>query len=160
MSLFNCLKWPEMRGVAIELVGRMHEGHRGGREFSIPVVDFARIFAPGAPASELEKVSRRGDINFVPAGETEGTFALSKGPRALFDLGREGLVMRINERMSGVYTLSEGAFHIEFNEGEELEGCKRLLILVCNRVLSVDVSTRRVDVHLPASFLDLCVEFE
>lgn len=160
MSLFNCLKWPEMRGVAVELVRRMHEGHHRGAEFSIPVVDFARIFAPQAPASELKKVSGRGDINFLPAGENNGTFALAGGPRALFDLGREGLVMRINERMAGVYTLSDGAFHIEFNRGEELEGCKRLLLLVCNRVVSVDVSARRVDVHLPARFLDLCVEFE
>lgn len=160
MSLFNCLKWPEMRGVAIELVRRMHEGHQGGAEFSIPVVDFARIFAPGAPASELEKVSKRGDISFVPVDQDGGTFALAKGPRALFDLGREGLVMRINERMAGRYTLSDGAFHIEFSEGEELEGCKRLLLLVCNRVVSVDVSEKRVDVHLPARFLDLCVEFE
>lgn len=149
-----------MREVAIELIARMHEGHRGGTEFSIPVVDFARIFAPGAPASELEKVARRGDITFVPVGENDGTFALASGPRALFDLGREGLVMRINERMAGAYTLSDGAFHIEFNKGEELEGCKRLVLLVCNRVLGVDVSARRVDVHLPAKFLDLCVEFD
>jgi hypothetical protein len=160
MPLFNCLKWPEMRGVAIELVTRMHEGHRKGLAFSIPVVDFARIFAPGAPAAELEKVSRRGDISFVPAGENNGTFELPDGPRALFDLGREGLVMRINERMGGAYTLSTGAFHIEFNRGEELEGCKRLLMLVCNRVISVDVSGKRVDVHLPSRIFDLCVEFE
>lgn len=160
MSLFNCLKWPEMRGVAIELIARMHEGHKGSTTFSIPVVDFARIFAPGAPVAELEKVATRGDINFKPAGESVGTFALGEGPRALFDLGREGLVMRINERMSGVYTLSPGAFHIEFNKGEELEGCKRLLLLVCNRVMSVYVSGRRVDVHLPSRIFDLCVEFE
>jgi hypothetical protein len=149
-----------MRDVAIELVARMHEGHKTGAGFSIPVVDFARIFAPGAPASELEKVVVRGDISFMPAGAGEGTFALSEGPRALFDLGREGLAMRIPERMSGVYTLSDGAFHIEFNEGEELEGCKRLLLLVCNRVVSVDVSASRVDVHLPSRIFDLCVEFE
>jgi hypothetical protein len=160
MSLFNCLKWPEMRGVAIELITRMHESHKAGARFSIPVVDFARIFAPGAPASELEKVSARGDINFKPAGESGGTFALAEGPRALFDLGREGLVMRINERMSGTYALSPGAFHIEFSRGEELEGCKRLMLLVCNRVVGVDVSQSRVDVRLPSRIFDLCVEFE
>lgn len=146
--------------MAMELIARMHEGHRAAAEFSIPVVDFARIFAPGAPAAELEKVSARGDIHFKPVGESNGTFALAEGPRALFDLGREGLVMRINERMSGTYALSPGAFHIEFKGGEELEGCKRLLLLVCNRVLSVDVSQSRVDVHLPSRFFDLCVEFE
>jgi hypothetical protein len=160
MALFDCLKWPEMREVAIELVRRMHDGHAQGQGFSIPVVDFARIFAPEAPAAELAKVSARGDISFQPAGDGEGTFALAAGPRALFDLGRDGLVMRIPERMSGVYTLSPGAFHIEFNRGEELEGCKRLLMLVCNRVLSVDVSGSRVDVHLPSRIFDLCVEFE
>jgi hypothetical protein len=160
MSLFDCLKWPEMRAVAVELVARMHEGHKRGAGFSIPVVDFARIFAPGAHASELEKVAARGDIHFEPDGEKGGTFALAKGPRALFDLGREGLVMRVPERMSGVYTLSHGAFHIKFNKDEELEGCKRLVLLVCNRVRSVDVSAARVDVHLPSRIFDLCVEFE
>jgi hypothetical protein len=160
MSLFNCLKWPEMREVARELVARMHAGHKSGREFSIPVVDFARIFAPEAPDSELEKVSARGNINFEPTSEQGGTFALAEGPRALFDLGREGLVMRVPHRMSGRYTLTPGAFHIEFKKGEELEGCKRLMILVCNRVVSVDVSERRVDVHLPSRLFDLCVEFE
>lgn len=146
--------------MAIELITRMHEGHKSGEGFSIPVVDFARIFAPGAPASELEKVSARGDIHFKPGGESEGTFALAEGPRALFDLGREGLLMRINERMSGRYALSRGAFHIEFSKGEELEGCKRLLLLVCNRVVGVDVTESRVDVHLPSRIFDLCVEFE
>lgn len=146
--------------MALQLVARMHEGHSRGGGFAIPVVDFARIFAPSAPISELEKVSERGCLDFKPAGSDEGTFALAEGPRALFDLGREGLVMRIPERMSGLYTLSPGAFHIEFNRGEELEGCKRLLLLVCNRVVSVDVSGSRVDVHLPSRVFDLCVEFE
>lgn len=145
--------------MAIELVARMHEGHRHGR-FSIPVVDFARVFAPGAPASELEKVSERGNLHFNATGEDGGTFELAEGPRALFDLGREGLVMRIPERMSGSYALSQGAFHIEFSKGEELEGCKRLMLLVCNRVLSVEVSAKRVDVRLPSRIFDLCVEFE
>ncbi len=148
-----------MREVARELVARMHKGHARG-DFSIPVVDFARVFAPGAPASELEKVAARGDLNFKRAGENGGTFKLAEGTRALFDLGREGLVMRIPERMSGTYTLTSGAFHIEFNKGEELEGCKRLLLLVCNRVRAVDVSASRVDVHLPSKIFDLCVEFE
>src|SRR5215217_1464901 len=88
MSLFKCLKWPEMREVARELVTRMHEGHKRG-PFSIPVVNFARVFAPQAPAAELEKVSARGDIHFRPAGAHQGIFELMEGPRALFDLGRE-----------------------------------------------------------------------
>jgi hypothetical protein len=124
------------------------------------VVDFARIFAPGASAAELEKVAERGDIHFRRTGAMDGLFHLAEGPLAIFDLGREGLVMRVPKRMSGTYALSEGAFRIEFNEGEELEGCKRLLLLACNRVLSVDVSGSRVDVRLPHRIFDLCVEFE
>jgi hypothetical protein len=158
MALFNCLKWPEMRGVALELIARMHEGHARGR-FSIPVVDFARVFAPGALATELAKVARRGDIHFMAEGESGGTFALATGPKAIFDLGREGLVMRIPERMGGRYALRARAFSIVFNKGEELEGCKRLLMLVCNRVVSVEVSDVRVDVRLPSRIFDLCVEF-
>lgn len=159
MALFNCLKWPEMRAVALELIASMHAGHERVR-FSIPVVDFVRVFAPNAPLSELTKVAERGDINFTAESETGGTFSLVEGERALFDLHREALVMRIPVRMSGHYELRPDAFHIEFNEGEELEGCKRILMLICNRVISVDVSSARVDVHLPNRLLDLCVEFK
>lgn len=158
MALFNCLKWPEMREVALELIARVHEGHGRGR-FSIPVVDFARVFAPGASETELLKVAERGDIHFTAQGESGGAFTLAPGARATFDLGREGLVMRVPERMSGQYEVRARAFNIKFNKGEELEGCKRLLILVCHRVVSVEVSSARVDVHLPSRIFDLCVEF-
>ncbi len=157
--LFNCLKWPEMRDVALELIAHMHEGHARG-PFSIPVVDFVRVFSPQASPAELAKVGARGDIRFTPDSESGGAFALAEGERALFDLHREGLVMRIPARMSGRYTLRPAAFHINFKQGEELEGCKRLLILVCNRVIGVNVSSTRVDVELPSRLLNLCVEFE
>lgn len=160
MALFNCLKWPEMRGVALELIARVREGHAGARTFSIPVVDFVRVFSPGAGAAELSKVAGRGDLRFTPDAPGGGAFTLGEGERALFDLRREGLVMRIPARMSGRYELFGDGFRIVFTPGEELEGCKRLLLLVCNRVKSVEVSARRVDVHLPTRILDLCVEFE
>lgn len=159
MSIFGCLKWPEMRPVTLRLIERMREGHARGR-FSIPVVDFVRVFAPGAEESELAKVAERGSINFAATGERGGTFRLAEGPRATFDLGREGLAMRVPERMSGGYEVRPDAFRINFKAGEELEGCKRLFVLVCNRVISVDVSSERVDVRLPGKLFDLCVEFE
>lgn len=157
--LFDCLKWPEMREVALELIAHMHAGHARG-QFSIPVVDFLSIFSPQASEAELAKVAARGDIRFTPDSATTGSFTLAEGARALFDLHREGLVMRIPVRMSGTYELRPGAFRIIFKRGEELEGCKRLLILVCNRVVRVDVSSTRVDVELPSRLLHLCVEFE
>jgi hypothetical protein len=148
-----------MRAVTIELIERMHAGH-ARHEFAIPVVDFVRVFAPGASESELEKVAERGDIHFTADANNGGTFQLAEGPQATFELGREGLAMRVPERMSGRYLIRPSAFHIEFNAGEELEGCKRILMLVCNRVLSVDISSERVEVHLPSKLFDLCVEFE
>jgi hypothetical protein len=159
MSLFSCLKWPEMRAVTLRLIERMHEGHAAG-SFSIPVVDFVRVFAPGAQAAELDKVAERGDIQFTPESDEGGAFRLAKGPSATFELGREGLAMRVPSRMSGHYSISPSAFQITFNAGEELEGCKRLFVLICNRVVSVDVSSERVDVRLPSKLFDLCVEFE
>jgi hypothetical protein len=148
-----------MRPVTLKLIERMHEGHAQGR-FSIPVVDFARVFAPGAEASEMAKVAERGDIQFTAKTEKGGVFRLAEGVRATFDLGREGLAMRIPARLSGSYAVRPSAFQISFNEGEELEGCKHLFILVCNRVVSVDVSSERVDVRLPSKLFNLCVEFE
>lgn len=159
MALFSCLKWPEMRAVTLKLLERMHEGHARG-QFAIPVVDFVRVFAPGADESELAKVAERGEIHFTAGADQGGTFQLAVGPRATFELGHEGLVMRVPEQMSGHYEIRPSAFHIDFNDGEELEGCKRVLMLICNRVLSVDVSSERVDVHLPSKLFDLCVEFQ
>jgi hypothetical protein len=159
MAIFSCLKWPEMRAVTLKLVERMHEGHASG-QFSIPVVDFVRVFAPGALESELAKVAKRGDIKFIAESASGGKFRLAEGTRATFELGREGLAMRVPARMSGRYEIRPSAFQIEFNSGEELEGCKHLLMLICNRVVSVDVSSARVDIHLPSKLFDLCVEFE
>jgi hypothetical protein len=108
----------------------------------------------------LAVVAERGDIWFTAETETGGSFSLAEGQRALLDLHREGLVMRVPARMSGKYELRPDAFRVTFTEGEELEGCKRILMLICNRVVSVDVSSTRVDVHLPNKLLDLCVEFQ
>jgi hypothetical protein len=159
MAIFNCLKWPEMRAVALELIARMHAGHARSA-FAIPVVDFVGVFSPGAGAAERAKVAERGDLQFVADSPDGGTFTLPAGPRVLLDLGREGLAMRIPSRMSGTYALRPEAFRVDFNKGEELEGCKRVLLLVCKRVVSVDVSPTRVDVQLPSRLFDLCVEFE
>lgn len=159
MTLFSCLKWPEMRPVTLELIKRMHDGHAEG-SFSIPVVDFARVFAPGAQKAELAKVAKRGDIHFTSRSESGGIFQLAKGTPATFELGREGLAMRVPARMSGSYEIRPSSFQIDFKPGEELEGCKRLLVLICNRVVSVEVSNERVDVRLPSKLFDLCVEFE
>ena len=124
------------------------------------MVDFVRVFAPGAAAEELKKVEARGRIHFEQVNAHGGKFRLGKGPETTFELGREGLVMRVPVRLSGSYKLRPSSFHITFNNGEELEGCKRLFVLMCNRVVSVDVSTKRVDVRLPSKLFDLCVEFE
>jgi hypothetical protein len=147
-----------MRAVALELVARVHEGHARGL-FRIPVVDFVSVFSHDARPDELRKVRERGDLMFAAETDSSGSFRLAEGERALFDLRREGLVIRIPERVSGRYLLRPGAFRVEFNAGEELEGCKRLVLLVCNRVLSVDVSGERVEVRSPRRIFDLIVEF-
>ncbi|MCA1557071.1 MAG: hypothetical protein LC731_00860 [Acidobacteria bacterium] len=55
MSLFNCLKWPEMREVAVALIKRMHAGHKTGAMFYIPVVDSSR---PARPPQSWRKWPR------------------------------------------------------------------------------------------------------
>jgi hypothetical protein len=159
MSLFDCLKWPEMRPVALDLIARVRAGHARG-DFAIPAVDFLRVFSPHASRAELAKVAERGDLSFSPDSAAGGIFRLAEGERALFDLHREGLVIRIPRRVSGRYEVGADSFRVTFDRGAELEGCKRLLLLVCNRVLAVEVTPRRVDIHLPVSVLNLCVEFE
>ena len=158
MFPFTRLKWPEMRPVALDLISRMHAGHARVR-FQIPVVDFLGVLSHDATEEELAKVRARGDLVFTSDSPATGTFTLAEGERALFDLHREGLVIRIPPRVGGRYALRPGAFRVEFNAGEKLEGCKRLLLLVCNRVVSVDVYAERVDVRSPHRVIDLCVEF-
>ena len=147
-----------MRAVALELVARVHEGHARG-VFRVPAADFVALFAHDARPAELRKVRARGDLMFAAESDAGGSFRLAEGERALFDLHRDGLVMRIPRRVSGRYELLPDAFRVHFNRGEELEGCKRLVALVCNRVRAVEVTPRRVDVRLSVSVLDMCVEF-
>lgn len=146
--------------MARALIARIHEGHAQGGEFAVPVVDFLRLFAPEASEAELNKIAARGSLRFKVESGTGGSFRLAAGARALFDLKRENLVIRVPPRLSGRYTVRDGAFHIDFNAGEELEGCKRVLILICNRVLSVDVSEKRLETRAPNSIFNLTVDFE
>src|SRR2546421_11117972 len=139
MLPFLHLRWPEMRPVAHELIARMHEGHRHSR-FTIPVVDFVRVFAPQADASELAKLRARGALTFNKDAPDGGTFTLAPGVRVLCDLHREGLVIRAPARLDGRYTIMARAFRITFTPGAELAGCKRVLLLVCNRLISVEVA--------------------
>ena len=158
MLPFLHLKWPEMRPVAHELIARMHEGHRHGR-FTIPVVDFVRVFAPQAHESELTKLRARGALTFTKDASDGGTFTLAPGARTLLDLHREGLSIRVPARLAGRYTIMTRAFRITFTPGAELEGCKRVLLLVCNRLISVEVAQDRVDVRSHRRIFDLLVEF-
>ncbi|PYS91988.1 MAG: hypothetical protein DMF64_10555 [Acidobacteria bacterium] len=158
MLPFLHLKWPEMRPVAHELIARMHEGHARGR-FRVPVVDFVRVFAPQADASELANLRARGDLVFTPDAPDGGTFTLAAGARVLCDLHREGLVIRVPARLGGRYTIMARAFRITFTPGAELEGCKRVLLLVCNRLVSVEVTQDHVDVRSHRRIFDLLVEF-
>src|SRR4051794_39196281 len=112
MTLFRCLKWPEMRGAALELIARVREGHGRG-SFRVPVVDFLRVFAPGASEKELAKVAERGDLQFRADSSDGGSFTLAEGRRADFDLNREGLVMRVPRRLAGRYEVLADSFRVE-----------------------------------------------
>lgn len=160
MFPFTRFKWLEMRDVARELIARIHAGHATGAEFTLPVVDFVRVFAPAASIEELAKAKRRGDLRFTVDSQDGGAFTLAKGERATFDLPREGFAIRIPTQMSGRYAVRPGAFRIDFAKGEELEGCKRVFLLICNRVTSVDVSAERLEAKGTSRMFDLLVEFE
>src|ERR1700755_2065231 len=130
MTLFRCLKWPEMRGAAVEWIARVREGHARG-SFRIPVVDFLRVFLPGASEIELAKVAERGDLRFEADSDAGGRFTLAEGRRADFDLNREGLVMRVPRRLAGRYPGLADSFRVEFDQGRGLEGWHRLPLLCC-----------------------------
>ena len=142
----------------LDLITRIHVGH-GATRFAIPVVDFIGVFAPEATPAQTEQIRQRGNLQFAADSSDGGTFSLPEGERALFELNREGFVLRLPVRMSGRYAVRPNAFRVEFNSGEELEGCKRVLLLICNRVTSIDVSSERVDVRARNRLFDLHVEF-
>ena len=158
MPPFLRLKWPEMRPLAHELIARVREGHVR-RRFTIPVVDFVRVFAPQAARDELAKLRARGDLTFTADSTDGGTFTLAPGERALLDLRRERLLIRIPARLGGRYTVGTQSFRVAFTPGAELEGCKRLVLLVCNRLTTVEVAHDHVDVRSHLRLFDLLVEF-
>ena len=136
----------------------MQEGHTR-RRFTIPVVDFVRVFAPQAAHKELAKLRARGDLTFTADAADGGAFTLATGERVLLDLQREGLFIRIPARLSGRYTVGAHSFRVAFTPGTELEGCKRLVVLVCNRLTTIEVADDRVDVRSHLRLFDLLVEF-
>ena len=84
----------------------------------------------------------------------------SLGELLVSGLGLAMIARYVPARMGGRYELRPGAFRINFNRGEELEGCKRILLLVCHRIASVDVSNERVEVlSADGRLFDLRVEF-
>jgi hypothetical protein len=160
MFPFTRLKWAEMRPLVLDLIQRINEGHERGR-FSLPVVNFIGVFSPDASLEELAKTRSRGALEFVADSADGGTFHLAAGEPALFELNRENLSLRIPERMSGRYEIYTGGFLVAFTDGEELEGCKRLLLLICNRIASVNVSQERVYTRsVKSRMFDLLIEFE
>ncbi|MCP9494711.1 MAG: hypothetical protein MSG64_09675 [Pyrinomonadaceae bacterium MAG19_C2-C3] len=159
MFPFTRLKWREMRPLVLDLIERLHAGHRE-RHFALPVVDFVRVFAPDASADELAKVAARSSMFFVADGESGGAFTLAEGEQATFDLGRENFHLRIPPKMSGRYELFDSGFRITFTENEQLLGCKRILVLICHRITSVDVTTTHIHTHAPNRMFDLFIEFE
>jgi hypothetical protein len=158
MLPFLRFKWPEMRPVAHELTARIRAGHARG-QFTLPATEFVGLFAPQATAAELAKLRARGDITFKPDAPDGGTFALAPGARVLLDLHREGLVIRVPARLDGRYQIAAAAFRVTFTPGAELEGCKRVLLLVCNRLVSVEVAHDHVAVRSHTRLFDLLVEF-
>lgn len=160
MFPFTRLKWAEMYPLVLDLIAQMNDGHTRAR-FSLPIVDFIGIFSPDASAEELAKTEKRGALEFVADAPNSGTFHLPAGEPALFELNRENLSLRIPERMSGRYELYPGGFLVAFNDGEELEGCKRLLLFICNRIASVNVSQERVYTRsVKSRMFDLLIEFD
>ena len=85
---------------------------------------------------------------------------MPEGEPASFALGRENLSLRIPERMSGRYELYDDGFFVAFGDEEELEGCKWVLVNICNRLESVNVSRERIHIRaLKSRMFDLLVEF-
>lgn len=159
MFPFTRLKWREMQPLVFDLIERISAG-QSEPHFELPIADFARVFAPAAPEQEFDAVRARGSIFFVPDSPTTGAFALAEGAQATFDLGREGLHLRIPVKMNGVYEVFDDGFRITFNENAELLGCKRVVVLICNRVTSVDVTRRFVRANAAQKMFDLLIEFD
>ncbi|HEX8071965.1 MAG TPA: hypothetical protein VF546_18600 [Pyrinomonadaceae bacterium] len=158
MLPFLRFRWPEMRPVAHALVAHVQAGHAAG-PFTIPVTEFVGLFAPRATAAELAKLRARGDIAFTPDAPDGGTFALAPGARVLLDLHREGLVIRVPARLAGRYAVAADSVRVTFTPGAELEGCKRVLLLVCNRLASVEITHAHVEARSHHRVFDLLVEF-
>lgn len=123
---------PRTQGARCRIDQGHLESHAGG-EFALPLADLFAAIGLTLEASEWDKLSTRGDVRFVPRGDSRGEFT-NQGPMQEVATG-EGLTLVVPETLSGDYITTPTSFSLKFEKGSALRGCKRVFVLICQDIM-------------------------
>jgi hypothetical protein len=151
--LVECVPRPELRATVLELIKVISTSHAGG-EFAMPLAALFAAIGLTLESPEWDKLSTRGDVQFVPRGTAQGEFS-NRGPTQEVATG-EGLTLVIPDMLSGDYITTPTSFTLKFEKGAALRGCKRIFVLICQDIIKIDADEHKLYIDLPGEKYDIC----
>jgi hypothetical protein len=151
--LVECIPRPELRAPVLGLIQRLATSHAGG-QFALSLEDLFAAIGLTLEPSEWDKLRTRGDVSFVPRGDSHGAFT-NQGPAQEVATG-EGLTLVVPEALSGDYITTPTSFSLKFEKGSALRGCKRIFVLICQDIIKIDADEHKLYIDLPGEKYDLC----
>jgi len=151
--LVECVLRPDLRTPVLGLIRRITSSHAGG-PFALSLGDLFAAIGLTLEASEWDKLSTRGDVSFVPRGDSHGEFT-NQGPMQEVATG-EGLTLIVPQTLSGDYVTTPTSFSLKFERGSALRGCKRVFVLICQDIIKIDADEHKLYIDLPDEKYDLC----
>ena len=151
--LVECIPRPELRAPILGLIKVISTSHAGG-EFALPLADLFAAIGLTLESFESDKLRTRGDVRFVPCGDSQGEFT-NHGPMQEVATG-EGLTLVIPGMLSGDYITTPTSFTLKFEKGSALRGCRRIFVLICQDIIKIDADEHKLYIDLPGEKYDLC----
>jgi hypothetical protein len=151
--LVECVPRPELREPVLNLIRSISTSHAGG-EFVMPLEEVFAAIGLTLDRPEWDKLRSRGDVRFVPRGESHGEFT-NQGATQEVATG-EGLTLVVPETLSGDYITTPTSVSLKFEKGSALRGCKRIFVLICQDIIKIDADEHKLYIDLPGEKYDLC----
>jgi hypothetical protein len=98
--LVECIPRPELRAPVLGLIQKIATSHAGG-PFALSLADLFAAIGLTLETSEWDKLGTRGDVSFVPRGDSHGAFN-NQGPAQEVAMG-EGLTLVVPETRASAY---------------------------------------------------------
>ncbi|HEV3164472.1 MAG TPA: hypothetical protein VGZ22_10640 [Isosphaeraceae bacterium] len=151
--LVDCVPRPELRGPVLKLIQSLSTAHASG-EFGMPLEAVFAATGLTLEPPEWDKLRSRGDVRFVPLGDSHGQFT-NQGATQEVATG-EGLTLMVPKTLAGEYITTPTSFSLKFEKRSALRGCKRFLVRICKDILKIDADEHKLYIALPGEKHDLC----